>query len=218
MLWTLGRYLLPILGLLCLAGVAVECAANRLPVPAPKASIDLGRLDPLAGLRRLFSAKSIVHLTFGVFKLAAVLAVGGAALYNQREALLGLSALAPPALVGQVTQVLLWTALEVGAALLILAILDYAYQAVAARTRPQDDAAGTARGIEEPRRQSPVDCPAKTSAARSGATAAPAAVRPHAGRELLIAGSSIVMTTRFASCAFTSNLYSPVPAKGKRRP
>ena len=49
-------------------------------------------------------------------------------LYNQREAILGLTALAPAALALQMTQILLWTALKIGAALLVLAMLDYAYQ------------------------------------------------------------------------------------------
>ena len=40
----------------------------------------------------------MVHLGFGVLKLTVVLAVAGVVLYNQREALLGLIALPPPAL------------------------------------------------------------------------------------------------------------------------
>jgi flagellar biosynthesis protein FlhB len=48
--------------------------------------------------------------------------------YNQREALLRLMALPPPALAAEMSQLLLWTTLKIGAALLVLAILDYGYQ------------------------------------------------------------------------------------------
>ena len=51
-----------------------------------------------------------------------------AALYGQRVAILELSNLAPAAIAVQMAQILFWIALKVGAALLVLAILDYAYQ------------------------------------------------------------------------------------------
>ena len=144
-LWAVGRYLLPILGLLCLAGVAVNVLQIGFLFVPKRLAFDLGRLDPLGGLRRIFSGANVVHLGFGVLKLAAVLAVGCAALYSQREALLGLSALAPSALVGQVTHILCGTALKVGAALLVLAILDYAYQ----RWRHEQDLKMTPQELRE---------------------------------------------------------------------
>ena len=49
-------------------------------------------------------------------------------LYGQRGSLLGLTDLAPGALALQMMQILLWTALKVGAILLVPAMLDYAYQ------------------------------------------------------------------------------------------
>jgi len=127
-MWALGRYLLPILGLLCLAGVAVNVLQSGFLFLPQKLSFDFTRLSPLGGLQRIFSASNGVHLGFGIFKLAVVLAVGGVVLYNQRMALLELTALAPPALAVRMAQILLWTALKIGAALLILAVLDYAYQ------------------------------------------------------------------------------------------
>jgi len=127
-LWGLGRCLLPILGLLCFAGVAVNVLQIGFLFLPQKLAFDPGRLSPLGGLRRIFSAANMVHLAMGVFKLIIVAAVSGAVLYSQRNVLLGLSALAPPALAGQMARVLLGTGLKVGAALLVLALIDYAYQ------------------------------------------------------------------------------------------
>jgi flagellar biosynthesis protein FlhB len=128
MLWALGRYLLPILGLLCLAGVAVNVLQIGVLFLPQRLAFDFTRLDPLQGLRRIFSASGIVHLGFGIVKLSVVLAVGCVVVYNQRGEILGLASLAPSAIALQMTQILIWSALKIGAALLTLALLDYAYQ------------------------------------------------------------------------------------------
>ncbi len=144
-LWTLGRCLLPILGLLCLAGIAVNVLQIGFLFLPQKLAFDLGRLNPIRGWQRIASAAGLTHLGFGVVKLSAALAVAGVVLYNQRVALVGLSALAPAALALQMTQLLLWTAAKIGAALLVLAILDYAYQ----RWRYEQDLKMTPQELRE---------------------------------------------------------------------
>jgi flagellar biosynthetic protein FlhB len=127
-LWSLGRRLLPLLGLLCLAGAAANVLQVGFLFLPQRLAFDFARLDPLQGLRRVFSTAGMVHLSFGVVKLVIASAVGCAVLYGQRAAILGLIELAPAALAWQMTQILFWTALKVGSALLGLAMLDYAYQ------------------------------------------------------------------------------------------
>ena len=144
-LWTLARYLLPILGLLCLAGVAVNVLQTGFLFLPQQVSFDLGRISPIRGWQRIFSSAGMVHLGFGLLKLTVVFAVAGVVLYNQREALLGLIALPPAALAAQMAQILLWTTLKIGAALLVLAILDYAYQ----RWRHEQDLKMTPQELRE---------------------------------------------------------------------
>jgi flagellar biosynthetic protein FlhB len=127
-LWMLGRRLLPLLGLVCLAGVTVNVLQIGFLFLPQRVALDFTRLDPLAGLRRIFSAASMIRLSFGVVKLAIALAVAGVVLYGQRSAILGLTGLMPAAVALQMTLILVWTSLKVGAALLALAMLDYAYQ------------------------------------------------------------------------------------------
>ena len=57
-----------------------------------------------------------------------VLGAAGAVLYQQRGALLGAGRLAAAGALHGLAQLLLWTGLKLGAALLVLAVLDYAYQ------------------------------------------------------------------------------------------
>ena len=91
-------------------------------------AVDFARLDPLQGLRRIFSGGSMVHLGFGIVKLLVVLGVSCVAIYGQRTAMLELSGLAPAGIAVQMGQILFFITLKIGAALLVLAILDYAYQ------------------------------------------------------------------------------------------
>ena len=143
-LWALGRYLLPILGLLCLAGVAVNVLQIGFLFLPQRLSFDLGRLDPLAGLRRIFSAAALVHLGFGVFKLIVISAVAGVVLYNvYREGALPAHQIAPGAVGtdGANDANLLWTVLEGRRGPAVAGDARLRLPAVAARARPEDDAA-----------------------------------------------------------------------------
>ena len=143
-LWALGRRLLPILGLLCLAGVAVNVLQIGFLFLPQRLAFDFGRLDPLGGLRRIFSAADLVHLGFGVFKLIVVLAVACVVLYSSARPSWGW----PPGAAGAGRADgadPVWTALKVGAALLVLAMLDYAYQ----RWRHEQDLKMTPQELRE---------------------------------------------------------------------
>ena len=124
----LGPRLLPLFGLLFVAAVAVNLAQVGFLFLPEKLAPDFTRIDPLQGFQRVFSLASVVRLAFGLLKLTIVATVAGVSLYNQREAIFGLSRLAVGPIALFMVQVLLWTALKVGVALLVLAILDYAFQ------------------------------------------------------------------------------------------
>jgi flagellar biosynthesis protein FlhB len=144
-LWALSRCLLPILGLLCLAGVAATVLQIGFLFTPDRIAWKLDRVDPLGGLRRIFSGTNIARLWFGLVKLTVVSAVAGAVLYSQRHALLGLAALPPSALASQMLWVLLATVAKIGAALFVLAMLDYAYQ----RWRHEQDLKMTPQELRE---------------------------------------------------------------------
>ena len=127
-LWAVGYRVLPILGLVCLAGVAVNVLQIGFLFLPQRLAFDFSRLSPMRGWQRIASTAGMVQLGFGMVKVIVIFVTAGVVLYNQREAIVGLMALAPPALAVQMSQILLWTTIKIGAALLVLAILDYAYQ------------------------------------------------------------------------------------------
>lgn len=124
----LARLVLPVLaGALALA-VTASLLQTGFLVRTARLAPDFSRVNPLAGLRRVFSGASLVQLAFGVFKVGVVAAVGLAGLWSRREELAALAGLDVPRLAVQVWDVCFWTCLEMGGALLALAAVDYLYQ------------------------------------------------------------------------------------------
>ncbi len=118
----------PILGIVCLAAVAVNVLQGGFLLLPKRAAVDLGRLSLSAGLRRVFSAASFVRFGLGLLKLATIAAAAGALMYREVHHILALAELAPPALAARAAGIVLSIALKLGGALLLLALLDYAYQ------------------------------------------------------------------------------------------
>ncbi len=124
----LGRVTLPIFGLLLLIAIAVNLGQIGFLFLPQKLAFDLSRVDPLKGASRLFSMTNAIRLAFGVFKILVVGVVALWSLSSQREAILSLSGLEVPQIALFLTEISLWTCLKIGVALLVLAILDFAYQ------------------------------------------------------------------------------------------
>jgi len=125
---TVGKMMLPVIGLLAVAAVlASVMQVGFLFVPS-RLVPDLKRLSPLAGFGRLFSLSGAMRLGFGMFKVLVVAVVAAVVLYNRQDEVLHASELAIPQLAKFIIELALSTALWVGLALLLLALLDFAYQ------------------------------------------------------------------------------------------
>jgi len=124
----LAKYVLPILGLIMLAGIASNLMQVGFLFLPEKVAFDLTRLDPLAGLGRMFSLTNGVHLVFGIFKIAIIGCVAYLCIWNDREKILGMSGHSAAQIAVLMLQILLWTAIKIAGALVILAVLDYGFQ------------------------------------------------------------------------------------------
>lgn len=124
----LARAVLPILGVLLLAAIGVNVMQIGFLFVPKRLSMDISRLDPLKGLQRLFSMASLMRLVFGIFKILVIAAVAFASLYGHRETILGMVGMALPQVAQYTVEILIWTSIKIGVALLILALLDYAFQ------------------------------------------------------------------------------------------
>ena len=124
----LAKCLLPIMGLLLATAIAVNLMQVGFLFLPSRLSPDVSRLSLIKGFGRLFSTASAARLGFGIFKILVIAAVAFVSLYKERETILGLSALPAGEIAVYLLEILVWTTIKVGLALLVLAILDYAFQ------------------------------------------------------------------------------------------
>ncbi|MGA2619051.1 MAG: flagellar biosynthesis protein FlhB [Thermoguttaceae bacterium] len=124
----LARYLLPIFGLLMTAAVAANFFQVGFLFLPEKLAFDLTRLDPLAGLGRIFSLANLARLVFSLGKMLLIAGVAWLSLYKEREKILGLTAAGVPEIALYLTQLLAWTGVKIALALVALAAADYGFQ------------------------------------------------------------------------------------------
>lgn len=137
--------LLPVLGGLMLAAIGVNLAQSGPLLLPEKVSPDIGHLNPLAGLERIFSLNSVVRLGFGILKMLLVATVAVWAIWSRREEVLSLASLELLALTGSVVSLLFDVAFKMAGTLLILALLDYMYQ----RWKYEQDLMMTTQEVKE---------------------------------------------------------------------
>lgn len=88
----------------------------------------LSKLNPVEGFKRMFSLRSLVDFVKSLFKLMIVGYVAVTTLYAERDNLFALAGLPVEDVFGYAGSITLQLGLKIGAALIVLAILDYFYQ------------------------------------------------------------------------------------------
>jgi len=127
-LMQLAQIMLPVLVLLFLAAVLVNLAQVGFLFAPERVTPDWSRINPVKGLQRLFSLTGLMRLGFGLFKVLVIATVAALAISGHWQELLAVSRREPAVIGWFMIQTLLWTSLKIGVALLVLALLDYAYQ------------------------------------------------------------------------------------------
>jgi len=126
--WRWALILAPVMA----GSIAVALAANYVQVGflftghplMPK----LNKLNPVEGFKRMFSLRSVVDFLKSLFKLLIVGWIAYVTLMAERDSLLNLHALPIEGVFGYAASVTMNLVLKIGAALIVLAILDYFYQ------------------------------------------------------------------------------------------
>jgi flagellar biosynthetic protein FlhB len=124
----LATVTLPIMGLMLLGGILASVLQIGLLWVPERVAPDFSRLDPLAGLKRIFSLTGMMRLGFGLFKVLIVSVVAIVVFWQRWDDVLRSSALEVPQYAKFLLDLSLSTVLWVGLALVILAIFDFALQ------------------------------------------------------------------------------------------
>lgn len=118
----------PLMGLLVAAGLVVHVAQTGFLWLPQRIVPDFNRVSPVTGWRRMMSMANWMRLAMGLVKLAVVGIVAGCSLYARRDEIVGSAALSLPQLGAFISDIAVWTGLQIASALLGVAVLDYAYQ------------------------------------------------------------------------------------------
>ena len=124
----IGTALWPIMGLLVLVAIAANVMQVGFLFVPQKLTPDIRRLSLLAGLKRIVSLSGLMRLSFGLFKVVIISLVTAAVFYVRRDAALSVSELDVGQLAVFLANLGLEAALWAGLALMVLALLDFAYQ------------------------------------------------------------------------------------------
>ena len=124
----LAEILLPIMMAMAVCGIACNLAQVGFVWSVEPVLPRLDRINPIAGLRRIISRHGTVECVKSIMKLAVIgyLAVGMAR--NEMACLLSLQRLSPEGLLAYLPRVGLKMLIRVSVFIVILAVLDYAFQ------------------------------------------------------------------------------------------
>jgi flagellar biosynthetic protein FlhB len=136
---------LPVLFVVMLIGILASLVQTGFLFVPSRVMPELARLSPGRGVQRIFSMAGVVRLGFGLFKVLIIFVVASGVVYARRAELMRLADLEVPAIGFFLLDISLKTTLWVGAALLVLAIFDFAWQ----RLRHERDLRMTHQEIRE---------------------------------------------------------------------
>ena len=118
----------PMLLLMMAAAILVNVTQTGLVLTPSKLVPKLSHISPLSGAKRIASLQGVMRLAFGLFKVTVIAAVAYAALVHYRDPVLEMAAMSVPQIAKLLFECLVGTCLWIGAALFILALLEYAFQ------------------------------------------------------------------------------------------
>ena len=144
-LMAVGGVMLPILGMLALVSIAVNVGQVGFLFLPDKLSADISRINPLQGLKRIFSIANAAKLGFGIFKVGIVSAIAAWAVWGELYQILRLGGLEVGEIAAYIIKISLSTCFKIGIALFVLAIIDYVFQ----RWKQEQDLRMTTQEVRE---------------------------------------------------------------------
>lgn len=119
---------LPILLVALFAGLTVNFAQVGFLFTTENLKVKLERINPLSGLKRMFSLHSVVELIKALFKIIIVGYAAYSFVRGETETIMGMMGMDTTSFAAYLTNVCINLAIRICIVLLLLAILDYGYQ------------------------------------------------------------------------------------------
>ena len=120
--------ILPIMAIAMIAGIAGNFLQFGFLFSTEPLKFDLTKLDPIKGIKRMFSVKSLIELLKCILKITLIGSVTTAILWKNIDDVLSLSFKTPGATLITVSKLTVFMGIAASVVLLIIAVLDYFYQ------------------------------------------------------------------------------------------
>ncbi len=127
-LWTVAVVLMPILATVMLAGVVSNLVQVGFVFTTEPLKPSASKLNPLAGLKRMFSKRSLVRLIMSLGKIGIIGGICYVTIAMRMGRILSTSGLGYRQIITMAGELLLLLGLRVAGVLLVLALLDYMFQ------------------------------------------------------------------------------------------
>ncbi|RHW33299.1 flagellar biosynthesis protein FlhB [Neobacillus notoginsengisoli] len=118
----------PIIVIAWLAAIVSTISQVGFLVAPESIKMDLKKIDPISGAKRIFSMRSIVELLKSILKVLLITTVAGIFLWKQKGILLKLPQMEPLSIVGLLASLTVKMGMVISAAYLVLAVGDLFYQ------------------------------------------------------------------------------------------
>ncbi|MFT7561672.1 MAG: flagellar biosynthetic protein FlhB [Flavobacteriales bacterium] len=122
------RVIMPLFAVLLVASIVGPISLGGWNFSSKSLMPKFSRMDPLAGIKRMFSAKSIVELVKSIAKVSLVVSTSYLLLILMKGELLGLSAMDPYDAMRKSVQLSLWASLVLACSTLVIVIIDVPFQ------------------------------------------------------------------------------------------
>ncbi len=123
-LWMLAPFFLILMVIAVLASVSLGGMAFSMEAMAPK----LSKLNPISGMKRLFSAKGLMELVKALLKFIFIAGVTGAILWTSMPEIIGLSKMDINAALPEVKSLVGSSFIILSTTLILIALLDVPFQ------------------------------------------------------------------------------------------
>lgn len=119
---------LPVLAVLLVAGVASSVAVGGFVVSPKALAFKTSRMNPIKGLQRMFSLRSLMELAKSIAKFLLISGVAVLTLAYVMDDLLGIGRLAVESAIGEGLWIVMVALLLIGSTLVLVAALDVPFQ------------------------------------------------------------------------------------------
>ncbi|KHE71975.1 flagellar biosynthesis protein FlhB [Halobacillus sp. BBL2006] len=128
MTWEISKVIAPVMGVAIVAGVASNLLQVGIMFTAEPLKMDLKKIDPIQGAKKIFSARALVELVKSLLKISMVGAITFAIIWVNKNDMMMMSQKSLEGALDFFGTTTILMGLASALALLILSVLDYTYQ------------------------------------------------------------------------------------------